>query len=195
MIKPMNEYNPVYIDGILHWKKIGEKTGKLNRKKKQYPMISLDKIILDEQYPIDQEVLEASREQYNQTHELIPVYLSYDMKLLYGYEQYLVAVEQGSNQIPFQRATKPKKNFNESVHNSKIGNKKFYVKDINNQKIFISYNRNKKVKNLMDLCKEKGLQVQISPQFLFTVTDKSEKKIVSGQTLSESLSIVKGVVK
>lgn len=97
-IRDIREYNPEYHhDGTLIWKKIVEpigKKGKHLRNKKQYPSISLDKIKAGN-YTVNGKLLEDSRALYQKTKEMIPVYLSYDFKLIGGFEQYELAKELG----------------------------------------------------------------------------------------------------
>ncbi len=103
-LKNIKEYNPEYNkDGTLIWKKIGEKTSKNGnhlRKKKQYPRISIDKIKVGN-YNVSEKILNKSRSLYWKTKELIPVYLSYDFKLIGGFEQYELAKELKMQKIPF----------------------------------------------------------------------------------------------
>lgn len=193
-IKKMNEYNPQYINGELHWKKIGEKTGKLKRKKKIYPCIKLDNILLLDEYEIDEKVLKKSREQYESTQELIPVYLSFDLKLIYGYEQYILAKELGLEQIPFQRSTN-RKEFDKSVSNEKFDNKCYSVKDINGAKIYITLNQYKKVNSLVNLCKDMDFTLQILPDFTFTVIDNNGEIIIEKAKLSIAAKLIKEVKK
>lgn len=97
-IRDIREYNPEHHhDGTLIWKKIVEpigKKGKHLRNKKQYPPISLDKIKAGN-YTVNGKLLEDSRALYQKTKEIIPVYLSYDFKLIGGFEQYELAKELG----------------------------------------------------------------------------------------------------
>lgn len=135
-IKNIKEYNADYHkDGTLVWKKIGEKTGKSGkgiRKKNNYARVKMSDIKVVKDYIIDEDILQQSREQYNQTKELIPVLLSFEGNLIGGFEQYELAKELGRSHIPAKRITKlnkaEKEKFCRAVVNEKIGNKKYPVK-------------------------------------------------------------------
>lgn len=81
---------------------------------------------------MSEKILDKSRSLYWKTKELIPVYLSYDFKLIGGFEQFEIAKELKFKYIPFQRNSKmnhkERKQFTNSVQNIKIGNKKYPVK-------------------------------------------------------------------
>lgn len=112
-IKNMNEYNPRYTKrGALKWQKINN--GK--HPKKEYPLIAIEKIKLkpNKQYTFFEDTYNRAKEQYEATHEFIPVNLrAEDRRLRSGYEFYVLAKELGLKKIPyieFRRATqKPKK--------------------------------------------------------------------------------------
>lgn len=128
-LKSVKEYNPEYHkDGTLVWKRIGEKIGKHARKKKHYPQINISKIVVPNDIEIDDEILSRSRELYVQTQEMIPVYISFDFRLIGGYEQYALARELHMKKVPAQRVTKmnstEKKTLSKAVSNQPIGNKK-----------------------------------------------------------------------
>lgn len=76
-IKNMDEYNPRYTkNGALKWQHINDG----RNKKKEFPMIPLDKLIIGK-HKYEEENLKAHREQYERTHELVPVLLrNYDYK-------------------------------------------------------------------------------------------------------------------
>lgn len=77
-IKNMDEFNPRYTkNGALKWQRINDG----RNKKKDLPMIPLDKITIGK-HKYEEENLKAHREQYERTHELVPVLLrNYDYKL------------------------------------------------------------------------------------------------------------------
>lgn len=93
----MRKYRPKYHrDRQLYWTAL---TGK--RRKRTYPLIDMEKIILREDFEIRQDILEQSKTQFLQSGELIPVLLSPDNELLNGYEQYQIAKEMGKEKISF----------------------------------------------------------------------------------------------
>lgn len=176
-IKNMNEYNPEWSkDGTLNWKKIGEKTGKKGiRKQKQYNHMDIDKIIVPNGMEIDGAVLEASRKQYKKTHIMIPVFLSYGFVLIAGYEQYVLAQELGLNKIAFQRVTKmtqrETKEFREMICHRAIGNKKHPVKDIDGNKIYVTYAQRKELYTCYRLAKKYNLRVDVTPCLKINIYD------------------------
>ena len=75
-IKNMLEFEPRYwADATLHWM-----VPKKNKERKVCQNILIEKIYPPDDMSIDEETLKASREQYEITHELIPVYLSFDWR-------------------------------------------------------------------------------------------------------------------
>lgn len=96
-VKNMGEYYPRY-------RKSGEITWKDGRKRsrsKVYPLIHMDKVQVNPDFQVNTDILEQSREQYAKSGQLIPVLLSPDNFLLNGYEQYVLAREQGNNMLAF----------------------------------------------------------------------------------------------
>lgn len=182
----MKEYNPWYhADGTLVWKKIGEKTGrKGKRKQKKCPTIAMDKIILDKDYPIDSELMNKSVEQYKQTHELIPVFLSFDFRLISGYEQYLIAKDLGRKKVPFQRKNKmnktERKEFRDTIQFRAIGNKKYPVRTNDGREIYVSMNIKKKIDQCFKLSRKLDLRIEVLPTFKFCAW-KNDKKIYGGE--------------
>lgn len=192
-VMDMREYNPDYhADGSLVWKKIGEKTGrKGRRKKKVYPSISIEKIELNDTYEINEDVLEASREQYKESGEMIPVFLSYDLKLLQGYEQYLLAKELHMKKIPFQRKKMnrhEKVEFTKKATDRKFGNKKYALKTVNGKCEYITLNQIKKVRKCRKVCKEYGdLSLDYLGNLRFVVTNADGDMVIGtkkGRTIN-----------
>ena len=177
-IKNMNEYNPDYHrDGTLVWKKIGERTGKHGiRKQKQYNCTDISKIIVPAGLQVAEAVLEASRRQYDETHVMIPVFLTYDFELIAGYKQYILAKELGISRIAFHRVTKmdkkEAKEFREKACNRPLGNKKYPVKDINGDKIYLTYAQHKDLNTCFKLARKCGKFVKITPDQKIRILDK-----------------------
>lgn len=186
-IMDMRKYNADYHkDGTLVWKKIGGKIGTSGRKRKKkvYQMIGIDKIELDGTYQIREDILEQSREQYKESGEMIPVYLSFDLKLLQGYEQYVLAKELGLDQIPFERKAMNKKEteeWNKKNSNKKFGNKKYPIKKINGETEFVSLNKHKKYRFCRRVCNEAGLSLLCMKNFRFIVENQDKDRIVGGK--------------
>lgn len=180
-IMDIREYNPSYhADGTLVWKKIGGKTGrKGKRKQKTYPSIGVEKIVLLDNYKINEDVLEESRKRYAKTGKMIPVYLSYDLKLLYGYEQYVLAKELGLNSIPFQRKTKMNKKeqrqFVKTPTDRPFGNKKCSLTTVDGKKQWISQCQYKKVRRCRQHLRQKlgDFKLVYVGNMKFAIADKS----------------------
>lgn len=192
----MNEYNPVwYADGTLVWKKIGAKTGrKGKRRKKQMPCISMRKIRLDNAYEVDEEILEASRKQYKTTGEMIPVYLSYDFRLLKGYEQYVLAKELGMKKIPFQRRDMTKKEKSKKkVTNKKMGNKKYPLTTKSGNVQYLTLNKYKKAilakRVLRKVSKE--LRLIYLGNLKFTIENENGERLLKQKKGVAAITIVK----
>lgn len=168
----MNEYNPDWHkDGTLVWNKIGEKTGKGKRvrKQKQYNRMDISKVIVPDGMKVDKEVLEASRRQYEETGIMIPVFLSYGFVLIAGYEQYVLAQELGLNEIAFHRITKmnkkEKREFKKMVCHRAVGNKKYPVKTNDGNKIYITYAQRKLLNSCFGLARKAQMKIEITPTF------------------------------
>lgn len=192
-VMDMREYNPDYhADGTLVWKKIGGKTGrKGRRKKKVYPSISLDKIELNDTYEINEEILEASRKQYKESEEMIPVFLSYDLKLLQGYEQYLLAKELNMTKIPFQRKkmnSRERKEFTNKAMDRKFGNKKYPLTTVDGDREYITLSQIKKVRRCRRMCKKCGdLSLDYLGNLKFVVTNADGETVIGtkkGRTIN-----------
>lgn len=196
-LKNINEYNPEYRKNGIIWKKIGEpvgKKGKHLRSKKKYPLIDINKINLTTSYTIDRETLEKSRNLYEITKKMIPVYLSYDFKLIGGYEQYELAKELKLKRIPFQRINKlnnrQKKKFRDEIHTQKIGNKKYKIKAENGTNFYVSLNRFKKFKSIKKAVNAKGHHLVVFPNFTFSVKDKENNYIKGSQNKGVALNAI-----
>ncbi len=187
-IKDIREYNPEYRhDGTLVWKKIGEpvgKKGKHLRNKKQYPPISIDKIKAGN-YTVNGKLLEDSRVLYQETKEMIPVYLDYFFNLIGGFEQYELAKELGLKKIPVQRINKMTKKqqaqLRNTVSHEKTANKVCPIKASDGTYIYLSINRYKKVKNAIRLANKMNLIVCMLPDFSFSLVDKNGKETIIGK--------------
>ena len=202
-IMNIKEYNPEYRkDSSLIWKKIGEpmgKKGKNCRAKKQYPLISMDKIIVNMPFQISDNILQSSRDMYNKTKEMIPVYLSYDFRLIGGFEQYELAKELQLQHIPFQRVTKMSRHeqyqFQKNVQNRPIGNKRYPVKACDGGTIFVSMNHSKKVSETKRMANKINGKLHILPNFTFTVTDKTGGYIIGNENNGIALNAVRKKLK
>lgn len=181
-IKSMIEFNPSYHkDGTLIWKKIGEKTGRRGRRKqKHFNRIDISRIVVPEEKKIiDEKVLEESRHQYEETHMMIPVFLSYDFELIAGYEQYVLARELGIKSIAFDRVTKlnkkEQKAFRKKVHNNAIGNKKYPVIDIDGGKIYVTYRQKKLLDTCFKLARKFNKSLEITSKLRINIIDAGVK--------------------
>lgn len=175
-LRNIKEYNPVYHkDCTLSWLKIGEKVGKHFREKKTYPSINLDKIVVPDDYQVDQQVLAESRALYAETGEMIPVYLSYGFDLIGGYEQYVLAKELGLSKIPAQRETKPSRKesakFSKSAATRPLANKKYPITCVIGSKLYISAWQKKQVAHLSKNARRLKLDCEILPDFTVALKD------------------------
>lgn len=161
-IKDMREYNPDYhADGKLGWKRIGKKTGaKGHRKKKTYPQINIDKIIVPDSKNMDENILEKSRVQYQKSKQMIPVFVSCDFHLISGYEQYVLAKELGMNTVPFQRRKMDKteqRKFSHHASSTKVGNKKYKMTTVDGKIEYISMCQKKRFNMIKNRLGKMGL--------------------------------------
>lgn len=157
-------------------------------------MVGLDKIVVPAEYPIDQHVLEQSIKAYHVTGELIPVYLSFDMRLIGGFEQYEVAKQLHLYKVPMQRVTREKMNkreqaeFRKTVHNRAIGNKKYPLSATDGSEIYVSLNTKKKVTELFRKAKRMNCHCHIFPNFSFAITDIEDNYIVGSPNRGAALA-------
>lgn len=95
-VRNFRENRPTYaIDGSLKWKNKPKKA-------KNYPVVDIDKVRIREGgFVIREEVLAKSKELYKEIQELIPVGLDTKNVLVNGYEQYLIAKEEGHKTITY----------------------------------------------------------------------------------------------
>ena len=132
---------------------------------------------------------------YNVTREMIPVYLSYDFRLVGGYEQYALAKELNLEHIPFQRnATYSQKKLRNEVHNKPIGNKKYSLKASDNSTIYVSMNHAKKVRETKRMANQINGRLTIFPNYRFAVTDKAGNYII-GNNKGLSLGAIRKAIK
>ena len=186
-LRSIKQYNPEYYkDGTLVWKKIGEKIGKHARKKKHYPQIDISKIVVPNDIEIDDEILSRSRELYTQTQEMIPIYLSFDFRLIGGYEQYALAKELRLKKIPMQRLTKmnsrEEKEFRKSICHQALGNKKYKIRTEDGEKIFVSLNQYKKFTELLNLADRFGYRLTVRPDFSLCAKNQNGEYLFSSNT-------------
>lgn len=179
-IRNLNEYNPEYRkDKSLIWKAIG----KNGRTKKEYPNISIDKIVLPKNMDYDSLILDKSREMYKITEKMIPVYLSYNFRLLAGFEQYILAKELGLTQIPFQRVAKAsKQEINSNRNNTSIKTKSGII-------IYTSIGKAKKIKQNYRFAKSNGWEVIVHDGLTFSLREnKSGKYLIGNEDKGKSLN-------
>lgn len=186
-LRSIKQYNPEYHkDGTLIWKRIGERVGKHARKKKHYPQIDINKIVVLNDIEVDDEILSRSRELYAQTQEMIPVYLSFDFRLIGGQEQYALAKELRLKKIPMQRVTTmnsgEKKEFRNAICHQPLGNKKYGIKTEDGGKIFVSLNQNKKFKELLYLADSCGCKLTVRPDFSLYAKNQDGEYLFSSNT-------------
>lgn len=95
-VRNFRENRPTYaIGGALVWKN-------KPKKKKTYPVVETKSVrIRQGSFIVREEILTQSKELFEQTHELIPVALDAKNVLVNGYEQYLIAVENGHKFISY----------------------------------------------------------------------------------------------
>ena len=189
-IKNIKENNVVYTkNGVLQWKPIER-----HRKKKQYPMMDMGKISVPDDYCVDQTVLERSRELYKQTKEMIPVCITFDKRLIGGFEQWELAKELGHTRIPVYQHTMSNADRNqlrEMVHTHSIGDKKFPVRDITGQKIYFSEGRAKKIKATQQAAMRKGYKACLLPDGSFSLMDGEDRFIVGSRRHGTELNCIR----
>lgn len=95
-VRNFRENRPTYaIGGALVWKKKPKNA-------KDYPVVDINKVrIRDGGFVVREDILVQSRELYKGMHELIPVALDAKNVLVNGYEQYLIAKEEGHKTITY----------------------------------------------------------------------------------------------
>lgn len=95
-VRNFRENRPTYaIGGALVWKN-------KPKKEKTYPVVAIGSVrIRQGGFIVRNDVLEQSRELFEQTHELIPVALDRKNVLVNGYEQYLIAMENKHTNIAY----------------------------------------------------------------------------------------------
>ena len=173
VIKNMNEYNPRYTNrGALKWQKIN--TGK--HPKKEFPMIAIEKIKLktNKQYKFFEDTYKRAKEQYEETHEFIPVNLrAEDLRLRSGYEFYVLAKELGLKEIPYIESR------DASIsHKAKPGLKKTRaVTDCTGKSIYVTEQAYQKIRRCIIMCKTLGFSLEILPTYRFRILDENGKSI------------------
>jgi len=161
-------------DGTLVWKEIKPKNGK-PKKGKQYNEITLKKIIVPESFPVDEEVLKESERLYDETGRLLPVFLSFDFKLIAGFEQFVLAKRLGLEVVPFLRRRmtgREQTAFSKSVSDRKLQSKKYPIKTKDGKIVYISLNQKKTLSRAFKLARAAGLRLQVFDDFSIAITDK-----------------------
>lgn len=169
-IKDMTQYNPSYTEKscALRWKKIND--GK--NKKKVFPTIEIDKVKVHNMKKINEETLQKSREQYERTHELIPVLLrSYDYRIISGREQYALAKELGVKEIPYILRE------DSSISRKPYCSKTKPIYDCDGKIIYVSKQAYNKIRECHVMCKKLGLTLQILPIYRFLILDSKGYRI------------------
>ena len=177
-VKSMDEYTPDWHKGEnLVWKKLKGK-----KKPKQFPEISISKIVIPDGTKGESDILIESEEQYEKTGKIIPVYLSYDFVLLAGYEQILLAKELDKDKIPYQRLVnlnrKESKDFRKSTHNRPIGNKKYPIRDVDGNNIYVTDHQKKIFNRCYRMSKQLNVRLEVYPglEIRMTGLDAVERK-------------------
>lgn len=95
-VKNFREFRPTYaIGGVMVWKN-------KPKRKKTYSVVDIKTVKIREGgFVVREEVLQQSKELYQQLGELIPVALDAKNVLVNGYEQYLIAMELGHTFISY----------------------------------------------------------------------------------------------
>ena len=174
-IKNMDEFNPRYTkNGALKWQRINDG----RNKKKDLPMIPLDKITIGK-HKCEEENLKAHREQYERTHELVPVLLrNYDYKLKSGYELIVLAQELGLKEIPYIM------HYETAVSRKPYCNKNKAIMDCQGKKIYVTKVAYNKIEECKKMCSELGLTLDILPIYRFRVLDETGKSIWKQEDLT-----------
>ncbi len=190
-------------DGTLVWKEIQPKDGK-PRKQKQYNEIPIRKIIEPDSLQIDEEVLKESERLYYETGRLIPVYLSFEFRLIAGFEQFVLAKRLGLETVPFLRRRmtgREQTAFSKSVSDRKFQGKKYPVKTQANKTVYISMNQKKKLGKSFKLAKLAGLRLQVFDDFSIAAMDNegnywfgSPEKGLHVETATHKLEMLLGEV-
>lgn len=130
---------------------------------------------------------------------MIPVYLSYDFKLIGGFEQFEIAKELKLKSIPFQRNSKINhkeiKQFTKSVQNIKVGNKKYPVKAIDGSTIYVSMNHAKKVRETKRMAARLKCYIRVLPNFTFSLIDKNDNYILGNAEKGLKLNVIRKKMK
>lgn len=95
-VRNFRENRPTYaIDGSLKWKN-------KPKREKNYPVVDINKVRIREGgFVVREDVLAESKELYKKIQELIPIGLDAKNVLVNGYEQYLIAKEEGHKTITY----------------------------------------------------------------------------------------------
>lgn len=194
-IKDMNNYNAEYhANGQLVWKLIGGKTGsKGHRKKKTLPKIRLGKIILPDNLNVNETVLEQSRKQYAVSHQMIPVFLSYDFRLIAGYEQYILAKELGKKEIPFQRKKMTKseeRKFSHHPSDIPIENKKYKLVTVDGKTEYVSALQHKRFRQINGRLQKMGLYAQYIGDHNVRFMTKSGECVKKNKALGSAMKFL-----
>lgn len=172
------------------------KNGSINWKKgaKKYPEITLDKIILDGDYKIDDELLAVAKEHYQTYGKMLPVYLTYGMVLKYGYTFYAFAKELGLDRIPFQRPTnikklskKERREFIRSKPSRAIGNKKYAFTAIDGTERYFSAQQMEWIKKTKQLCKKLHYRLILWTDNYFILLNDKQKELTKSMSIQKIL--------
>lgn len=174
-LKNIEYFNADYRkDGTLVWKEIQPKNGK-PKKKKQYNEIPIEKIIVPESFPVDEEVLKESERLYYEAGRLIPVYLSFDFRLIAGFEQFVLAKRLGLEVVLFLRRRmtgREQTAFSKSASDRKLQNKQYPVKTCDGKTVYVSMGQWKTLSRAFKLSRAAGLRLQVFDDFSVALTAK-----------------------
>lgn len=197
-LEDIREFNADYQkDGTLVWKQIGAPTGhhsKHKRQPKNYNLIDVDKIILPDDYHIDESLMQEIETLYSLNNRLIPCYLNYDHKLISGAEFYEFAKRKGAEKIPFiacsfsQLSRKERNDFAKSVTSSKVGNKKHSLITQSGNTIYLSTGQLKRVNHIRRMARVAKLNIVVFDNLLVSATNKSGEYIFGTQSRGISIS-------
>ena len=187
-IKDIRKFNPQYHqDGTLVWKKIGVKIGENRvRQKAKFNLIEIDQIKPNDfKTKIDKGILSKSREIYGETHEMIPVFLNWNLELIGGFEQYALAKELDLQKIPFLKKGENKKKSNKNK------GKKRTVKAFDGESFKVSINKEKKIRQTKQMVSKLKLNLKMLSPKKFLVLDNSGNCVIGSPKNGTSLNTIR----
>ena len=150
----------------------------IKNKKKQYPLIKIEKISLPDTPSFDPDFYNAVESQYNESGLIPPIRIRFDNVLLNGYEIYLFCKSHKIKNIPINQKIPTDKQIRETICHKPAANKTYRVKSTDGRNIYISRGQYHSVMQLKQLCMDHGLKYEISPNYKFTIIDESSGIII-----------------